>query len=86
MILFSAAAVGTDSTGWFSFGAIIALIIAAVIFAFIALAVVKSGQRSGEAKNEMFYLKEIRKYIRIIALLLLGCVYFTVVWFIISVE
>lgn len=86
MTLFSAAAVGTDSTGWFSFGAIIALIIASVIFAFIVYAVVKSGKRSGEAKDEMFYLKEIRKYVRIIALLLLGCVYFAIVWFIISVE
>lgn len=87
MMLLSTAASEIDDTGsfgFFRFGAIIAFVIAAVIFAFIACAIVKSGKHSGEPEDETFYLKEIRKYIRIIALLLLGVVYFTIVWFIIS--
>lgn len=80
----STAASSANATGSFNFGMIIVFVIAAVIFFVIARLIVKSGNAPDETRDENFYLREIRKYVRIIALLLLGCAYFTIVWLIIS--
>lgn len=84
MNLISTAASGANTTSSFNFGMIFVLLVAAAIFVVIVRAIVKSGKTPGESRDEKFYLREIRKYVRIIAFILLGCLYFTAVWFIIS--
>ena len=84
MNLISTAVSSANTASSFSVGTVIALLVAAAIFAVIVRAIVKSGKTPGESRDEKFYLREIRKYVRIIAFILLGCLYFTIVWFIIS--
>jgi hypothetical protein len=80
----SSAVSSVNTTGSFNAGMIIALVIAAIIFFVIARLIVKSGNVPNETRDEKFYLREIRKYVCIIALLMIGCAYFTIVWLIIS--
>lgn len=84
MNLISTAASSVNTTNSFNLGMVFALLVAAAIFVVIVRAIVKSGKTPSEARDERFYLREIRKYVRIIAIVLLGCLYFTIVWFIIS--
>lgn len=84
MNLISTAASDANTTSSFNFGMIFVLLVAAAIFVVIVRAIVKSGKTPEESRDEKFYLREIRKYVRIISFILLGCLYFTVVWLIIS--
>lgn len=84
MNLISTAISSANTASSFNFGMVVELLVAAVVFVVIVRAIVKSGKTPGESRDEKFYLREIRKYVRIIAFILLGCLYFTIVWFIIS--
>lgn len=84
MNLISTAISSANTASSFNSGMVVELLVAAVVFVVIVRAIVKSGKTPGESRDEKFYLREIRKYVRIIAFILLGCLYFTIVWFIIS--
>lgn len=84
MNLISTAISSANTASSFNPGMVVELLVAAVVFVVIVRAIVKSGKTPGESRDEKFYLREIRKYVRIIAFILLGCLYFTAVWFIIS--
>lgn len=84
MNLISTAISSANTASSFNAGMVVELLVAAVVFVVIVRAIVKSGKTPGESRDEKFYLREIRKYVRIIAFILLGCLYFTIVWFIIS--
>lgn len=84
MMSFISTAVSAASTPVksFSLGKLAFWVIAAVAFVIIVRCIIKSGKNPEQPEDNDFYLREIRKYVRIIAVILLGRVFFSVIWFI----
>lgn len=75
LISTSSPAAQSNSPG---FGAIIFWVIAVAVFALIVWLMARNTGISGQPEDEKYYLREIRKYVRIIAIVLVGVVFFTV--------